>query len=171
MSIFARPSANPVSGIANCRVASSNIYSTLYQEYWATTAGIIDSGQYWHSGQPHLNRKLNYMLIIMQLGEIYWYVRRRLIIRELPTTGLYSHVCFSPWRNDWRDWVYLIPAQLMRICPKSGQIFWEPEHIVLWSSDGGEIHSSAASSPCKITQHSWMREEEKQWVKNVFWWT
>ena len=64
------PNANPVSGIANCRVASSNIYSTLYQEYWATTAGIIDSGQYWHSGQPHLNRKLNFMLIIMQLGEI-----------------------------------------------------------------------------------------------------
>ena len=52
----------------------------------------------------------------------------------------------------------------MRICPKSGQIFWEPEHIVLWSSDGGEIHSSAASSPCKSpTTHEWEKKKNNGW--------
>ena len=59
MSIFAGPSANPVSGIANCPRHTQHCIRSTYC-CAAGITGIIDSGgsgQYWHSAQPYLNRK------------------------------------------------------------------------------------------------------------------
>ena len=73
MSIFAGPSANPVSGIANCPDHTQHCIRSTYC-CAAGITGIIDSGgsgQYWHSAQPYLNRKYSTLCWLLKILKIH----------------------------------------------------------------------------------------------------